>query len=79
MESGMAIRIGFVVLDGRNHSNKRNLSISSRISGPDVMILSRKRFPKISSFNPFKTQTPVPKMTARTVGRYQVFILNRAL
>ena len=39
MESGMAIRIGFVVLDGRGHPKKQNLLIPSKIRGPDVIII----------------------------------------
>ena len=59
MESGMAIRIGFVVLDGREHPKRRNLSIPSRIRGPDVIIiLSWKRFSEKSFFNPIKTTNP---------------------
>ena len=58
-ESGMAIRIGFVVLDGRERPKRWNLSIPSRIRGPDVIIiLSRKQFSKKSSFNPVKTTNP---------------------
>ena len=38
MESGMAIRIEFVVLDGREHATMRHLQIPSRIRGPDVII-----------------------------------------
>ena len=44
--SGMAIRIGFVVREGREHPQWRNLPIPSRIRGPDVIILSRNRFLK---------------------------------
>ena len=44
--SGMAIRIGFVVREGREHPQWRNLPIPSRIPGPDVIILSRNRFLK---------------------------------
>ena len=60
MESGMAIRIGFVVLDGREHLKRRKLSIPRRIRGPDVIIiiLSRKRFSKKSPLNPIKITNP---------------------
>ena len=55
----MVLRIGFVVLDGREHPKRRNLSIPGRIRGPDVIIISsRKQFSKKSSFNPIKTTKP---------------------
>ena len=59
MESGMAIRIGFVVLDGREHPKRWKLSIPSRIRGQvAIIILSRKRFSKKSPFDPIKTTNP---------------------
>ena len=69
MESGMVIRIGFVVLDGREHPKRWNLSIPSRIRGPDVIILSRKRFSKKSSFNPIKTTTPRAQNDCKDPGK----------
>ena len=79
MGSGMAIRIGFVVLDGREHSKRRKLSIPSRIRGPvAIIILSRKRFRRNHPSILSKPQTPVPKMTARTVRIYQVFIVTKS-
>ena len=43
MDSGMVVRIGFVVLDGREHPKKRNLSSPSRIRGLDVIIIFIKK------------------------------------
>ena len=74
MESGMAIRIGFVVLDGREHPKRRNLSIPSRIRGPVVIIiLSRKRFSKKSSFNPMKTTNPRAQNDRKDRGKISSF------
>ena len=63
-EAEVAIRIGFVVWEGREHPQWRNLPIPSRIRGPDVNILSGTRFLKFLSFNGVKPQTSMPKMTA---------------
>ena len=40
---------------GNTPTGERNLPIPSRIRGPEVIILSRKRFSKNSSYNPIKT------------------------
>ena len=59
MESGMAIRIGFVVLDGREHTKRRNLWIPSRICGPDaIMLLLRKHIRKAHPSILSKPQSP---------------------
>ena len=52
----MAIRIGFVVWEGREHPQWRNLPIPSRIRGPDVIVLSRNRCLKKSLFYPTQTK-----------------------
>ena len=74
MESGMAIRIGFVVLDGREPPKWRKLSIPSRIRGPVVIIiLSRKRFSKKSPFNPIKTTNAHARNDRKDRGKISSF------
>ena len=73
MESGMAIRIGFVVLDGREPAKRREMSIPSRIRAPDVIIFSRKRFSKKSPFNPIKTTNPRAQNDRKDRGKISSF------
>ena len=74
MESGMAIRIGFVVLDGRDNPKRRNLSIPSRIRGQvAIIILLRKQFSKKSPFNPIKTTNPHSQNNRKDRGKISRF------
>ena len=72
----MVIRIGFVVLDGREHPKRRNLLIPSRIRGPDVIIiiiLSRQQFSKKSRLNPIKITNPRAQNDRKDRGKISSF------